>query len=239
MILDGVDPALLTNPISTSAFHLSAVEVFDGSSIVDPVVVSSNFWSSLQRQILGVILGQFIATVVFAILVALLGPQLIGFRDMILAKLTKNDSSGTTTTSAPSNNFIRADSIVRPEPDFGKLILCLLIDIVGSASEALPIVGEFTDVLSAPALGFILQNLYPGSSKFVFFFEFAEEILPLTDFIPFATICWAVDTYYPDSTIAELFQLGNYNGAVVTAAEKAESLDTPVERSSRELDNSK
>mmetsp|Transcript_18298 Transcript_18298/g.41979 ORF Transcript_18298/g.41979 Transcript_18298/m.41979 type:complete len:316 (-) Transcript_18298:579-1526(-) len=246
MIPHGYDPVLLTDPMATSAFHLSAVEVFDGSSIVDPVVVSSNFWSGLQKQILSVILGQFIASVVFAILVAVLGPQLVAFRDMVLAKLTKNDGSGNTSTigdgngngiSAPSNNFIKADSIVRPAPNFGKLILCLLIDIVGSASEALPIVGEFTDVLSAPVLGFILQNLYPGSSKFVFVFEFAEEILPLTDFIPFATICWVVDTYYPDSTMAELFQLGNYNGEVITAAERAESYDTSVERIRQDLDD--
>lgn len=238
-----IDSVLLTDLVATSSFHLSAVEVFDGSTIVDPVVVSSSFWSSLQRQILSVILGQFIASVVFGILVTLLAPQLVILRDTILEKFN-NDESSTTNGNGNRNidatspkTFIKADSIVRPDPDFGKLLVCLLIDVIGSASEALPIVGELTDVVSAPVLGLILQKLYPGSSKFVFFFEFAEEILPLTDFIPFATICWAVDTYYPESTIAELFQLGDYNGSVVTAEEKANSLNASSERVSQDVDS--
>ena len=96
-----------------------------------------------------------------------------------------------------------------------------------------------TDIVTAPAAALILQNLFPGSSKFVFFFEFAEEILPLTDFIPFATICWVVDTYYPESSIADVFQLGNYNEQAVTAAEKAESLDVEADRMRRNIDNDK
>jgi len=236
MIPHVIDTSLLTDTMATSAFHLSAVEVFDGSSIVDPVVVSSNFWSSLQRQLLSVILGQLIASVVFAILVTVLAPQLVIVRDMVIAKITNINNDGND-NATPSKTFIKADSIVRPAPDFGKLLICLLVDIIGTSSEALPVVGELTDILTAPVLGFILQNLYPGSSKFVFFFEFAEEILPLTDFIPFATICWAVDTYFPESTIAELFQLGNYNDSVVTTAEKVESFDASSERINQDSDN--
>eukprot|EP00535_Pseudo-nitzschia_heimii_P005339 CAMPEP_0197179226 /NCGR_PEP_ID=MMETSP1423-20130617/4254_1 /TAXON_ID=476441 /ORGANISM="Pseudo-nitzschia heimii, Strain UNC1101" /LENGTH=223 /DNA_ID=CAMNT_0042629113 /DNA_START=238 /DNA_END=912 /DNA_ORIENTATION=+ len=207
--------------MATSSFQLCAVEVFDGSSIVDPVVVSGNFWSSLQRQIVSALLGQFIASVAFAILASLLAPQLSALRDVVVSKFTNENNN-----EAPAKKFIKADSIVRPEPDFGKLFICLLIDIVGTSSEALPIVGEFTDVLTAPAAALALQNLFPGSSKFVFLFEFAEEILPLTDFIPFATICWVIDTYYPESSIADVFQLGTSRGGAVTAAEKAESFDT-------------
>mmetsp|Transcript_5697 Transcript_5697/g.14224 ORF Transcript_5697/g.14224 Transcript_5697/m.14224 type:complete len:304 (+) Transcript_5697:71-982(+) len=216
-----IDLAHFSNSMATSSFHLCAVEVFDGSSIVDPVVVSGNFWSSLQRQIVSALLGQFIASVAFAILASLLAPQLSALRDVVVSKFTNENNN-----EAPAKKFIKADSIVRPEPDFGKLFICLLIDIVGTSSEALPIVGEFTDVLTAPAAALALQNLFPGSSKFVFLFEFAEEILPLTDFIPFATICWVIDTYYPESSIADVFQLGTSRGGAVTAAEKAESFDT-------------
>ena len=216
-----VDVTHFTNSVGAYSFHLCAVEIFDGSSIVDPVVVSSNFWSGLERQIVSAVLGQFIASVVFAILASLLAPQLSALRDAVVSKFTNESSS-----EAPTKKFIKADSIIRPEPDFGKLLICLLIDVIGTSSEALPIVGEFTDVLTAPAAALALQKLFPGSSKFVFLFEFAEEILPLTDFIPFATICWAIDTYYPESSIADVFQLGSYKDSAVTMAEKAESFDT-------------
>ena len=229
------DLVSLANSMASSSFHLSAVEVFDGSSIVDPVVVSSSFWSGLQRQILSVILGQFIASIVFGILASILAPQISALRDTVLSKISGSGSTNQK-SEAPPKKFIKADSIIRPEPNFGKLLICLLIDIVGTSSEALPIVGEITDIVTAPAAALILQNLFPGSSKFVFFFEFAEEILPLTDFIPFATICWVVDTYYPESSIADVFQLGNYNGQAVTAAEKAESLDVAADRIRRDND---
>ena len=229
-----IDLASFADSMTSSSFHMSAIEVFDGSSIVDPVVVSSSFWSSLRSQFLSVILGQFIASVVFAILASFLAPQLSSLRDTVLSKFTNNDNN----RQMPTKPFIRVDSIARPAPDFGKLLICLLIDIIGASSEALPIVGEFTDILTAPAAALILQNLYPGSSKFVFLFEFAEEILPLTDFIPFATICWVVDTYYPESSIADVFQLGNYNGSAVTTAEKLDSFNTSAENTrSRTSDN--
>ncbi len=223
-----------TDAMTSSSFHLSDVAVFDGSSIVDPVVVSSSFWSSLQRQLLSVILGQFIATIAFAVVASFLAPQLSKLRDTILSKFT---DAANNIGEAPKKPFIKADSVPRREPDFGKLLICLLIDIVGTSSEALPIVGELTDVLTAPAAALILQNLYPGSSKFVFAFEFAEEILPLTDFIPFATICWVVDTYFPESSVADVFQLGSYSASTVTAAEKADSFDTTTERLNQDFDN--
>ena len=224
-----MDLASFTDSIASSSLHLSDVAVFDGSSIVDPVVVSNSFWSGLQRQFLSVILGQFIATVVFGIAASFFSSQLSALRDAVLSKF--DDGASQTPVKKP---FIKADSIARPAPDFGKLVICLLIDIVGTSSEALPILGEFTDILTAPAAALLLQNLYPGSSKFVFAFEFAEEILPLTDFIPFATICWVVDTYFPESSVADVFQLGNFSA--VTPEDKADSIDTSGERIS-DFDN--
>lgn len=225
-----IDITSFTDSIASSSFHLSDVAVFDGSSIVDPVVVSNSFWSGLQRQFLSIILGQFFATVVFGIAASFFSSQLSAVRDAVLSKF--NDGTSQTPAQKP---FVKADALARPAPDFGKLVICLLIDIVGTSSEALPILGEFTDILTAPAAALLLQNLYPGSSKFVFAFEFAEEILPLTDFIPFATICWVVDTYFPESSVADVFQLGNFSA--VTAEDKADSIDTSGERiSSQDVD---
>jgi len=159
-----IDFVSLTDSMTSSSFHLSDVEIFDGSSIVDPVVVSNSFWSNLQTQLLSLILGQFIATVVFAVAAYFLAPQLSKLRDTVLSKITDTISS----EDPFKKPFIKAGEVARPEPDLGKLLICLLIDIVGTSSEALPILGEFTDVLTAPAAALLLQNLYPGSSRFVF-----------------------------------------------------------------------
>lgn len=217
--------------MTSSSFHLSDVEIFDGSSIVDPVVVSNSYWSNLETQLLSLILGQIIATVVFAVAAYFLAPQLSKLRDTVLSKVTDAISS----EASFKKPFIKAGEVARPEPDFGKLLICLLIDLVGTSSEALPILGEFTDVFTAPAAAFLLQNLYPGSSRFVFAFEFVEEILPFTDILPFATICWVVDTYFPKSSVADVFRLGDYS--VVTAAEKAESIDISAEKMNQNFDN--
>jgi hypothetical protein len=231
-----------------TTLHLSVVEIFDGSSIVDPVVISTSFWSALQRQILSVILGQIFAAVVFSILASFLAPQISSFRDFILSKFTSNGNENNTSSSSGASStkpFIKADSIiVRPEPDFGKLIICLLIDIIGVSSEAVPILGEFTDIVSAPISAAVLQNLFPGSSKFVFLFELTEEILPFTDIIPFATICWVIDTYYPESSVADIFQLGkNYVDALETTtaatAKQQNKLNSVVDTTAETIDSSR
>ncbi|KAL3893542.1 MAG: hypothetical protein SGARI_008113 [Bacillariaceae sp.] len=199
---------------------LTAVDVFDGSSIVDPVVVSGSFWGSLQRQIISVILGQFLAAIVFGAITTFFASQLGNVKEFVFTKLLNEQTSD-------NKQFIKADSPeykrASVEPDFGKLAICLLIDFVGSANEIIPFVGEFADIVSAPLAASALQNLF-GGSKTVFFFEFAEEILPFTDIIPFATICWVIDTYFPESDIAGVFQLGKYSGAA-----QADAIDTTAE----------
>ncbi|KAG7342880.1 hypothetical protein IV203_020824 [Nitzschia inconspicua] len=188
---------------------LLSVDVFDGSSIVDPVVVSGSFWSSLQRQVLSVILGQLLAAIVFTIVASFFASQLSGLRDFVVSKFLSD------TSSTNPKEFIRADSpeyqrtVARRPPDFGKLLICIAIDLAGSSSELVPILGEFTDILTAPLAATLLQNQF-GGSKAVFFFEFAEEILPFTDIIPFATLCWVIDTYFPESAVAGVFQLGKF-----------------------------
>lgn len=68
--------------------------------------------------------------------------------------------------------------------------MCIAIDVIGSSSEVIPVVGELTDVVWAPIAGTLLRSLY-GGSNVLFVLEFAEEILPFTDILPLATI-WYV-----------------------------------------------
>jgi hypothetical protein len=84
----------------------------------------------------------------------------------------------------------------------------MLIDIVGSSSELIPIIGEVTDVLWAPIAAILMRNLFYGSNV-VLVLEFAEEILPFTDILPLATLCWVLDTFFGESDAARALGLGS------------------------------
>jgi hypothetical protein len=85
------------------------------------------------------------------------------------------------------------------------LAACILLDIIGYASFSLPILGEFSDLVWAPVSAFLFYKLFGG--KMGFFgggFNFLEELLPFTDFIPTFTIAWAMRYYGKKSTQAEM-----------------------------------
>lgn len=115
--------------------------------------------------------------------------------------------------------------------DLGKLGLCILLDLIGSSSELLPIVGEATDIVWAPIAALLLRNLFYGSN-IVLALEFAEEILPFTDILPLATLCWVVDTFYGDTEAARALGLGSYSRAVLDD-------DTAIDVTSRQEVESK
>ena len=68
------------------------------------------------------------------------------------------------------------------------LALCVILDAIGYLSYAIPVVGEFADIVWAPVSGLIFFFLF-GSWKGALF-NFTEEILPGLDFIPTFTIAW-------------------------------------------------
>jgi hypothetical protein len=161
---------------------LTSVEVFDGSSIVDPVVVSNVFWVNLKAKILAVIIGQLLASVAFAIVSTLVASQIGQVGEFVSQKLFPADSKEKT--------FIKATDLPQANkgsPDYSKLFICLAIDVIGSSSEVVPILGELTDVIYAPIAATLLRSLY-GGSNVIFALEFTEEILPFTDILPLATI---------------------------------------------------
>jgi hypothetical protein len=71
------------------------------------------------------------------------------------------------------------------------LLLCIIMDVIGYASFALPGLGELSDVIWAPISAFVFYKTFGGTKgAFGAIFNFAEEILPFTDFIPSFTIMW-------------------------------------------------
>src|SRR5947208_14012233 len=72
------------------------------------------------------------------------------------------------------------------------LAFCLIMDAIGFASYFFPGLGEFSDAIWAPVSGFIFFVCFGGwKGAFGGIFNFIEEILPGTDFIPTFTIAWA------------------------------------------------
>jgi len=65
------------------------------------------------------------------------------------------------------------------------------MDLIGYASYAIPVLGELSDIVWAPLSGFIFYKTFGGrKGAFGGILNFAEEILPFTDFIPTFTIMW-------------------------------------------------
>jgi len=196
-----------------SSITTSVVEVFDGSTIVDPVVVSDVFWTSLKGKFLALLIGQVLAAIAFAIITSVAASQISKLGSWVSSSVfaATNDKESPRTSPVTNKPFIRADQ--KPiAPDFSKLLVCLAIDVLGTSSEIVPVLGEFTDIIYAPIAASLLRSLY--GSNVIFALEFAEEILPFTDIIPLATLCWVVDTFFADSDVARTLQLGSYRNNV-------------------------
>ena len=84
------------------------------------------------------------------------------------------------------------------------LVFCIVMDLIGYLTYSIPGIGEFADILWAPVSGFIFYKTFGGwKGAFGGIFNFAEELLPGTDFIPSFTIMWLVQYFSrKKSTIA-------------------------------------
>ncbi|HRO71852.1 MAG TPA: hypothetical protein PK951_15790 [Chitinophagaceae bacterium] len=73
------------------------------------------------------------------------------------------------------------------------LFFCILMDLVGYATYAVPFLGEFGDILWAPISSLVFMTSFGGWKGVLGGFgNFIEELLPGTDFIPSFTIMWFI-----------------------------------------------
>ena len=87
------------------------------------------------------------------------------------------------------------ESQIRPNNKNRDLLLGILFDALGMVSFAIPLIGEFEDIVWAPISGLLMAWMYKGrAGKIAGVFSFLEEILPMTDIIPSFTLMW-VYTY--------------------------------------------
>lgn len=70
---------------------------------------------------------------------------------------------------------------------YKKLIKCLLLDAIGMASYAVPVI----DVIWAPVAALISYRMFGEKrGKYTALITFIEEALPVTDIVPSFTIFW-------------------------------------------------
>jgi hypothetical protein len=90
--------------------------------------------------------------------------------------------------------FLPAGTNSANSPDNQKtttLLFCILMDVIGYATYSIPFLGEFGDLLWAPISAVIFYKTFGGwRGAFGGIFNFVEELLPFTDFIPSFTIMW-------------------------------------------------
>jgi len=71
------------------------------------------------------------------------------------------------------------------------LVFCILMDLIGYATYAVPFFGEIADIVWAPVSGIIFFASFGGWKGAIGGIgNFIEELIPGTDFIPSFTIMW-------------------------------------------------
>jgi len=70
-------------------------------------------------------------------------------------------------------------------------MFCVIMDLIGYATYAIPFLGEFADIVWAPISAIIFFATFGGwKGALGGIGNFIEEILPGTDFIPSFTLMW-------------------------------------------------
>ncbi|KAL7482140.1 hypothetical protein ACHAW6_007824 [Cyclotella cf. meneghiniana] len=196
--------SMLPSGLRTLPTLVTSVKVFDASTLTDTVVVSNSFWNTLSAKLPALLLAQFLASVAFVAIVSILAAQ-----GRFLLEVTSSNNTAKKGLAKANESRWMIDEIPL-SIDFSKLLVCIIVDIIGSANEAIPLVGEIVDVVYAPIAALLLRRLFKGSN-IIFLLEFVEEILPFTDVLPLATICWVVETFFSGGTLARALRIGDFS----------------------------
>jgi hypothetical protein len=73
-----------------------------------------------------------------------------------------------------------------------KLIAAIVIDLVGFASYLVPVIGPLSNLIWGPISGLLILLLFPTRKKMAVL-GVAEEMIPFIDFVPTASLTWALD----------------------------------------------
>ena len=81
------------------------------------------------------------------------------------------------------------------------LLFCIVMDLIGYATYAIPVLGEVGDLFWAPVSGIIFFIVFGGwKGALGGVFNFVEELMPGLDFIPSFTLMWLLRNYGKNQT---------------------------------------
>ena len=82
------------------------------------------------------------------------------------------------------------------------LIFCIVMDLIGYATYAIPVLGEVGDLFWAPVSGIIFFTVFGGwKGAMGGIFNFVEELMPGLDFIPSFTLMWLWRSFSKNQTV--------------------------------------
>jgi hypothetical protein len=99
--------------------------------------------------------------------------------------------------TGPRPTPVKVARAILPAGMWQRLLVSLLLDLIGSSSYLLPLVGEGADVAWAPIQTILIMAMYDKTSPNLKYVSFLEEILPFTDIVPSATIGWVLQFGVP------------------------------------------
>ena len=71
------------------------------------------------------------------------------------------------------------------------LVFCVIMDLIGMGTYAIPVIGELADIVWAPVSALIFYRTFGGKKGAIGgVLNFIEELIPGTDLIPSFTITW-------------------------------------------------
>lgn len=89
-----------------------------------------------------------------------------------------------------------ATESTQKEKSLPKLSFCIMMDLAGLATYALPALGEWGDILWAPLSGFIFMRAFGGRVGAIGgVINTIEELMPFSDFVPTFTIGYLYTRY--------------------------------------------
>lgn len=210
---------LLLQHGSAQRFHCGQTRLNDIGAVTDAVsnpdnvnflqdtadAIVESFFGSFRSRVLGAVLGNILAGLVFKQIADFLYSLLNPPKKEELSSAERSDGA---VSSAASSEPVSAKGKELPPIStqaWLKLVLCIMVDLAGDASFLLPGIGEAEDLAWAPLSAFIMKNIF--NSNKVATAEFLKEILPFTDVIPLATTIWVFENVLVDSPVNKLLGL--------------------------------
>lgn len=200
------------------------LQLVDGDTVSQMLTTVTNPADAGPFAFVGTIFATFITSVTTRIGAIIIGNILAAafvkyvtnfFRQKtqeIGSDIKGNDKDGGAGASSPLSNAVDNTNLrdlnIPPDAWF-KLLVCIVIDLIGDSSFAIPGVGELEDVAWAPISAFSLRALF--GSNAIAGLDFIKEALPFTDIVPIATITWLLTYVLPENPVGEALGI-NYEG---------------------------